>query len=215
MHGPIDTRALEMPARRSFRAATWIAALSAMLSLPASQPADAQILYHSPGDDGVSGGVPATVPSGGPVTLHLYLDAGGVASTVDPCWQGDGDETCGYRMRLLGTGVTVQSFTPVPASVQYNLVGNQLDFIGGEYEFGDLGPTKIGDLVIDAPTPGATLDLTFGETVTTQLQTVPEPAPTTIVQVPEPGVRLGVLAGSFALFAASRLPRWRRSGIAD
>jgi hypothetical protein len=199
MNGPLRPRALQT------------AVIVAGMLLLGPGPGEAQTLYHSPADDGVSGGLPATVPSGGSVTLHLYLGAGSLASTADPCWQGDGDETCGYRMQLLGSGITLQSFTPVPASLLYNLAGNQLDFIGGEYEFGNLGATKLGDLVIDAPAPGGTLDLTFGETVTTQLQNQLAPAPITLVQVPEPGVGLGLLAGSLALLGEGRLRRHSRS----
>ena len=106
-------------------------------------------LYHSPNDDGVSGGVPGFVPAGQTVTLHLYLDVGSVASTADACYQGDGDELCGYLIRLSASGLNLQSFTPADPDILFNLASPQIDLSGGDFEFGELGPTKLGDLVID------------------------------------------------------------------
>lgn len=61
-------------------------------------------------------GVSAVVPAAQSVTLHLYLDVGSVSSTADACHEGDGDELC----------------------------GPQIDLTGGDFVFGELGPTKTG-----------------------------------------------------------------------
>jgi hypothetical protein len=161
-------------------------------------------LYHSPNDDGVSEGVPVSLPAGGSQTLHLYLGIGTTASTSDPCLAGDGGEICGYRLRIGATGVGFQTFTPADPDTIFNLVSDQLDLTGGNFQTGDLGATKIGDLVIDAPAPGGEVQHVLGNFVTTQLtkETLDEPA--TIVVVPEPGGVLSLAVGSSLLLALGR-----------
>jgi len=187
-----------------------LASIIALLSLFAVPVAAAPPpLYHSPNDDGVSGGIPATVPPGQAVTLHLYLGVGTTASTQDACDQGDGEELCGHRATLEGTGVNLQSFTPADPDILFNLTANRIDLIGGDFQVGDLGPTKLGDLVIDGP-EGGTLDLTLGEFVTTQLAKEKATVPTTIVALPEPAGPVPLAVG-FALLLA--LPRRRPEGV--
>lgn len=165
-------------------------------------------LYHSPGDDGVSGGIPASVPAGSPATLHLYLDIGSTPSAADPCWQGDGDEICGYRLRLNGSGLDLQAFAPANADLLFNLGPGQLDLIGGDFQSGNLGPTKLGDLVIQGPVPGGSLDLVAGDFVDAQLGKRPAAVPQAIVSVPEPIFGLQLAAGGLLLGALAR----RRTG---
>jgi hypothetical protein len=173
--------------------------LRTVLLILASGAAPASALppdvYHSPNDDGVSGGIPATVPPGQPVTLHLYLGVGPVVSTALPCQEGDGDEVCGYLVRLAGSGVALQSFTPADPDIVFNLASPQIDLTGGDFQQGELGPTKLGDLVIDGPAPGGTLDLVVGDFVTTTLAKEQSPTPTTIVTLPEPGMTVSLLLG--------------------
>ncbi len=187
------------------RALVAVPLIAVVLAFPATATPPA--LYHSPNDDGVSGGVPAFVPEGQTVTLHLYLGVGSVASTADPCFQGDGDELCGYQLRLTGSGVNLQSFTGADPDILSNLVSPQIDLTGGDFEFGELGPTKLGDLVIDGPAPGGTLDLEVGDFVTTLLAKEQATTPTTIVQVPEPGGPLLLALGCALLAALRRLSR--------
>ncbi len=132
------------------------------VGMPRASGAAAPDLFHSPNDDGASVGIPAIVPSGQSVTLHLYLGVGATASSADPCFMGDGDELCGYRLRLTGSGVNLQSFTPSDPDTLFNQGGSQIELIGSSFQVGQLGPTKLGDLVIDGPAQGGTLDLVVG-----------------------------------------------------
>ena len=181
--------------RERYRLALLLPLLLVHLLLTAPVSAAPPALYHSPGDDGVSGGVPAFVDAGSGVTLYLYLDVGAAASTADPCFQGDGDELCGHRLRLTTTDIEIQSFTTTDPDLVVNLSVGQLDLTGGDFQVGELGPTKLGNLVINAPTPGGTLDLVLGEFVTTQLVKESATTPETIVQVPEPGGTLALAVG--------------------
>lgn len=162
-------------------------------------------LYHSPSDDGVSGGIPASVPFGESVTVHLYLGIGSNPSTGDPCHQGDGDEFCGFRLGLVGSGVNLQSFTPAEADTLYSLTPGRIDLTGGNFQAGDLGPTKLGDLVIDGPAAGGTLDLVVGQYVDTRLTKVEAGPSQTIVALPEPNAPLALAFGVALLLALRRL----------
>lgn len=175
------------------------ALLSATPSSAAPPP-----LYHSPADDGASGGTPFVIPAGQPVTLHLYLGVGASASTADPCHQGDGDEVCGYRLRLVGSGIDLQSFTPAEPDLLYNLSSGQLDLTGGDFQTGELGPTKLGDLLIEGPSEGGTLDLALGQFVSTQLTREDSIVPQTLVLLPEPGTAMGLAAGAALLLLLRR-----------
>ena len=184
-----------------------------MLSLPllaaTSASATPPVLYHSPGDDGVSGGVPAYVGVGAGVTLHLYLGVGATASTADPCFQGDGDELCGHRLRLTGSGVEFQTFTPADPDLIFKVDLDEFLLTGGDFQTGELGPTRLGDLVIDALSVGGSVDLTLGEFVTTQLAKETTATPTTIVTVPEPTgtLPLALGAGLLVLLHRHRIER--------
>jgi hypothetical protein len=203
-------RSRPVPLRNSAWATLVIAVALGLAPVPA--PAAPPPLYHSPGDDGVSGGVPAFVPAGQTVTLHLYLGVGALASAADPCHQGDGDELCGYRLRLTGSGVALQGFTPADPDILWNLAVDQLDLTGGDFQTGDLGPTKLGDLVIQGPGPAGTLDLVVGEFVSTQLVKEQPLSPATIVQLPEPEGSVVLLLGA-ALLARLRARRERRTRV--
>lgn len=186
--------------RRRRRAPLTALALLVFASSAAGSP---PVLYHSPLDDGANGGVPATIPAATPATLHLYLDGGSNPSTADACLAGDGDELCGYLLRLTGSGMNLELFTPADPDILFNLSGNQLDLTGGDFEFGELGPTKLGDLAIADAVPGGSLDLQIGDVVSAALAKETLETPTAIVEVPEPGGTLPLLVG-WALLARSR-----------
>jgi hypothetical protein len=164
-------------------------------------------VYHSPADDGVSAGIPATIPAAPGMTLHLYLDVGTTASSADPCFQGDGDELCGHRLHLTGTGLEFQEFTPADPDLVFKLTLDEFQVTGGDYQTGELGPTKLGDLVFDGLTVGGTVDLVLGEFVTTQLTKETATVPTTIVELPEPLSTPSLIAGALLLTVMHRRRR--------
>ena len=188
-----------------FRLPSFIPVAAYVVMLGIVSPALAHGVYHSPNDDGASVGIPASVAPGAPATLHLYLDPGSLPSNGDPCFQGDGDEICGYRIRMVGSGMTLQAFSPADPDALYNLSGTQVDVTGGDFQEGELGPFKLGDLVVQGAL-GGHLDLTISESVTSQLALERESEPTTIVQLPEPNVLSGFAFGWITLFAL-RIPR--------
>ncbi|MEM9176428.1 MAG: FG-GAP-like repeat-containing protein [Myxococcota bacterium] len=197
--------------RRATTIATTIAMVLGLLSIAATASAAPPLLYHSPADDGAFGTVPAQVPFGQPVTLHLYLDPGTVSSAAQPCLGGEGHEVCGFLVKLLGAGMALESFTPADADTLFNLSSPDLAFTGGDFVDGDLGPTKLGDLVIEGPSAGGTLSLVSGGVVTADLTKATLP-PRTIVALPEPRGPLLVALGATLLFACARRDR-RRSGV--
>ncbi|MGD8397120.1 MAG: hypothetical protein PVF43_16750, partial [Candidatus Eiseniibacteriota bacterium] len=78
-----------------------VTALLAPLLLLISAAAGAQVVvYHSPDDDGVNPGVPLQLPVGPWESLFLYVDAGPVGSSGGSiaCFNGDGNEMCGFQV---------------------------------------------------------------------------------------------------------------------
>ena len=173
-------------------------------SILAAPPA----LYHSPGDDGQSGGSPALVPPSGAVALHLYLGVGSVPSASDPCLSGTGDELCGHRVRLAATNLPLVAFAPADPDTLFHLAATQLDLTGGDVETGELGPTKLGDLTVDASAVGATLTLVDGEFVTSALGKEEVLAPAPVIEVPEPRGSW-LLGAGYAMVLALRRHRTR------
>ena len=179
-----------------------------MLALAPSVLADPPAVYHSRFDDGSFSGAPASIPSGAPFTLHLYLGVGTTPSTADPCFRGDGDELCGHRLRFEASGAVLEEFVPADPDLLFELKPEEIRLTGGDFEDGDLGATKIGDLVLEAPSEGGSLMLVAGEFVTSRLTTerIEEPVP--VVYVPEPGVVPGLVS---CLAFLGLLHRARRS----
>lgn len=158
-------------------------------------------VYHSPADDGVDPGAPVTIPGSGQSTLFLYVDGGNSASSFDACHQGAGDEVCWWDLHLEGqTGLSLDSFT-ASGDVLSNLSGSVLRINGGDTN-GTLGPTKIGELTV-SPSPGGTLELTAGNSVSSALNLHVIP-PTTVVTVPEPGQVTLLAAGIGLLWHLNR-----------
>ncbi len=184
------------------RVRAWKLCLALLLAPPAGAAPPA--VYHSPNDDGISGGMPAVVAPGTGVSLHLYLGVGSTPSTADPCRQGDGDELCGHRVQLTGSDVAFQSFTPADPDLVFNLGSGALWVTGGAFQTGELGPTKLGDLVVDALAGDGSVDLALGEFVNTQLVKETATTPVTIVQLPEPGTVAGLAACATLLLLLNR-----------
>jgi hypothetical protein len=180
----------------------------ALACAPPARP-DPPLVYHSPADDGVMHAQPSTVAPGGPTTLHLYIGAGTTPSTSAPCLAGDGEEVCGYLLRLASTGLGLVSFAPADSDVLFGLQANRLDASGGDPATGQLGPTKVGDLVIDAAAPGGALVLEVADFATTTLSLSSAPTPVSIVQVPEPGAAATMACG---LLVLALVRRWRVGG---
>jgi hypothetical protein len=163
-------------------------------------------IFHSPGDDGVPPPGPVVVGSGGPRTLHLFMQTGPTASSNGVvCESGNGDEVCAVEGRIsIDGGSTLQSFTPT-GDVVFALTASQLRFNGGNPITGDLGAVKLGDLEIQATDPGS-VALSQGASVSAGLA-LEALTPGTITTLPEPATP-ALIATSWLLLSAMR--HWRR-----
>jgi hypothetical protein len=154
-------------------------------------------VYHSPDDSGTNVGT-VILPSSGTTTLHLYMDGGAIESTgINPCCAGDGDEILGWDFQLgAAQGLTIESAIPL-GDVIVNQTPTLLSLNGGDFQIGDLGPTKIAE--VDVQTTGdGSLSLIFGQVVGPSLDLQDVDA-STIVTVPEPSVGLLLLSGVLGL----------------
>ena len=133
-----------------------------MLALAATV-APAFEVYHSPGDDGTAGAMPATVEIGaGIVMLHLYVrgDAPGVASPVDAACSGadaPGDEICAWDISLEAyDGLEIASFSPAPGVAHAQPSAGVVRANGVHAVTPAPVPRKIGDLgVVASALPGS------------------------------------------------------------
>ena len=171
-----------------------LALVGLALVVPRSAWSDVPIVYHSPNDDGVPLAAPMDVAPGSSQTLYLYIDGGSDPSPEIRCATGSGDEICFWNVVLRGTAtVTITDFTPTPGLVHHlDPLGASLGINGGDPWRGDLGPRRIGELVIDGGANGGALELFSGESLNASLG-VEALARTTIV--PEPSMGLGLGAG--------------------
>ena len=168
-------------------------------------------VYHSPADDGVGDPSPPYLPSGGSLTLHLYMDETGGSAVpslpAEVCHTGSGDERCGWDLAIEPEGdLTFTSFTPT-GDVVWGLTATRLRFNGGAFDTGELGPVKLGDLVV-ASTGDGQVQLTQGTVVDAALlrqSLVSGP----IVFVPEPAMGLALVAGAGLLHGLLRSQRRR------
>lgn len=174
-----------------------VVALLATLCVAEPSVAAPPAVYHSPADDGIAPGAPVVIPDLVQTTLFLYIDAGTNASLADPCHQGSGDEICWWDLTLEGRdGLGLVSFIG-SAGVVSNLTPSSLVFNGGDVN-GTLGPTKIGELVVDG-NAGGLLVLLPGQIVSSALNIAPV-AQSALVTIPEPG-QTGLFAGVAWLWA--------------
>jgi len=195
------------------------ALIASVILLLVSQAAGAPpTVFHSPLDDGVA---PAQTPivAGSPsAQLYLYVDAGPGASGVGtPCVDGDGDEICAWEFELLTSGdVSVQSFLPDPGrDVVWALGATNLNATGGDAVAGELGPLRVGEVVLAVSGPVWGVDLNAGSAVDATFALAPMTPGA--VAVPEPGAGLLWWAGGAALLAMARrkrrLPRGTWAGL--
>ena len=177
------------------------ASLAVMVFL-APMTAMAQVtVFHSPNDDGTA---PAEIVEVAPGahTLHIYLQTGSTPSTVDPCNAGDGDEICQWLVHVNAQGpITFPAFTPV-GDVRYRLDPSELSATGGDFDLGQLGVFKLGDLAIDAQDAG-TVTLAYGEVASADLSRVFVESGD-LIMLPEPNTTIGLVAGIFGLAGLTR-----------
>jgi hypothetical protein len=160
---------------------------------PAAAFAQGVAVYHSPDDSGTNVGL-VDIASSGTTTLHIYMDGGTVASAgPDPCCTGQGDEILGWDFSLgAADGLSIGAAAPL-GDVIVNQSPTLLSMNGGDFQVGDLGPTKIAD--VDVQTTGnGSLSLIFGQVVGPSLG-IENVDPMTIVGVPEPSVGLLLIVG--------------------
>jgi hypothetical protein len=136
------------------------------------------------------------------------METGSTASSSGPCDVGDGEEICQWVIDTRGEGnVSLQSFTPV-GDVNWNLNGLLLTATGGDYEFGNLGIFKLGDLAITATDAGL-VALIHGEVALADLS-VASVEGGDLVLLPEPGTTIGLFFGIFGLAALNQLRTIRK-----
>jgi hypothetical protein len=92
--------------------------------------------------------------------------------------------------------------------VNWNLNGLLLTATGGDYEFGNLGIFKLGDLAILATDAGS-VALIHGEVALADLS-VASVEGGDLVLLPEPGTAIGLLFGIFGLAALKQLRTIRK-----
>jgi len=134
-------------------------------------------VYNSPNDDGIAGGSAGVPINGSPVLLNLYIDGGPIDSApADKCTgNGDGDELCGWQLRLDASGgMIIEAFTPagtvVGTSSALTLRANGLDAINPS-----AGPQPVGTVTVSSQGEGE-LRLTSGLAVGSTLfaQAIPD-----------------------------------------
>lgn len=174
--------------------------------LVAGAAAATGVVYHSPGDDGADPGLPVELAGLPLESLYLYADAGPLTTAVgSACLDGDGDEICAYRFCIETQDlVSILAFDADPAQdVVSNLAATRLCASGGDATLGQLGPVRIGELVVAASGAG-TVEVVEGRVVAADL-TLGSVAPR-VLAVPEPGlgVQLGVGLGFLAVVGRRR-----------
>ena len=111
-------------------------------------------IYHSPGDDGSAGAMPAEVEFGtGIATLHLYVGGTpGVASTVGAACSGadaTGNEICAWELTLEARdGLQIVGFSPAPGVIHAQTAAGILRANGVHALAPTPAPRKIGDLEV-------------------------------------------------------------------
>lgn len=145
-----------------------------VLTLLAPAPAALAFdVYHSPGDDGTAGPAAQVAVGGASVDVPLYISRGTAESLpAEKCsGEGDGDEVCGWDVRILAEGgARIDAFDPGAADVRFNLSGdgselraNGLDAIAPA-----TGPSRMGTLTVSA-TEAGTVRLASGKAVGSEL----------------------------------------------
>jgi hypothetical protein len=154
-------------------------------------------VYHSPDDSGTNVG-PVSLGSSGTTTLHLYMDGGAMVSTgPEPCCAGEGDEILGWNFHLSASGgIAIDSIAPV-GDVIVDQAPTLLSMNGGNFQSGDLGPTKLADIEVESNGDGV-VALIFGQVVRPTL-TLEDVDLMTIIGVPEPSFGILLSTGILGL----------------
>ena len=151
------------------------------LALIALAPAAlAASVYDSPGDDGAPAGVASIATDGTQRVLYLYIDGGPNESAgADKCsGSGDGDELCGWDLRIVAqAGMAIEDFLPEPGVVA-NLQGALLRANGIDAINPSAGPQRVGALIVSSLGDG---DLVLGSGIAVGSTLAPQAlGPTTL-----------------------------------
>ena len=167
-----------------------------------SSRAAAPSVYFSPFNNGDAPATPPEIPSSGQTMIYLYLDGGSSASLSDPCFQGPGEEVCGWDIKIQAVGgLSLVSFDGA-GDVVSHISGDTLRFNGGDVGSGTLGAVKLGDLLVIGAADSS-LELLTSQSINSMLGTETI-APSSLLTTPEPGLGLGLLIGSAFLGLSSR-----------
>ncbi len=200
---------------RPDRRLEWRLGLGALLaSLLLTSGSSAQnLVYHSPGDDGVNPGAPLQLPISSNEPLFLYLDVGSFATTSGiACNDGDGREVCGYAVVIDAVGGALfVDFVPEP-NVIHRLIPTQLRANGTFSLNPALGPVRLGELKVASSQPGGEVMVMGGEAVLAALQ-VESVAQSILATTPapEPGTGALLIGGTLTLCALGRRRALRRA----
>jgi hypothetical protein len=161
------------------------------------------LVYHSPGDDGAL--APPFEIVSGLQTLFLYIDAGPIESvTGAPCFDGDGDEICGFDVALVTeNGTLIQSFSPSPNIVFAQPTTTQLRMNGLNLTpAGPPAPIRLGTLVIE--TSGSSIGRVRIVTPSAVVDAGLSPESIEPVTIPEVGLGSGIAGGVMLLISLGR-----------
>jgi hypothetical protein len=212
--GSLMSRSLRCLRAGSSNAARCAAIVLATALLVGRAFAAPPTIFHSPNNDGISGGSPGVIEPGTSQMVHLYLQGGVNATSIgEACNDGNGEEVCGFDLLFEArNGVSFSSFVPDGDTVMA-LAPSSFRFNGGDFASGTLGPVKLGDLVVFAPL-GGSIDLATGQTADSALGLVDLTASTLLI-VPEPSTHLLLSAGMTGLLALYRRRQGRMASRLD
>jgi hypothetical protein len=205
--GSLMSRSLRCLRAGSSNAARCAAIVLATALLVGRAFAAPPTIFHSPNNDGISGGSPGVIEPGTSQMVHLYLQGGVNATSIgEACNDGNGEEVCGFDLLLEAQGgPSFSNFVPVGDTV-WALDPSSLRFNGGNFVSGTLGTVKLGDLIVNAQL-GDSIDFAEGQTADAALGLV-DLTPSTLLIVPEPSRHLLLFSGLTALLGLYR----RRQG---
>ena len=175
------------------------------LTLASTGQAGAPAVYHSVDDDGVPPSSPPILPGSPPVTLFLYLDAGGsISSEGVPCVDGEGDELCGWEFVLRATGsVAIQDFVADPSQDVVARTGSgEFAATGGDAIVGELGPIRLGELRLAPSGNDWSISLAEGTAIDASFGLGSLPAG--VIAAPEPELASQLGAGLLLLLVLGR-----------
>jgi hypothetical protein len=182
--------------------------LALTLFLAAAAATGAPLVYHSPGDTGLAPGPPVGapyLPKATNVTLYLWLNPGPTAPSGTTCVDATGHASCAYDLRVQVQGDSqLVSFSPI-GDVVYDLTPTMLRANRIAKDAPLVGPTKIGELVVNTLGPqGGLIHVTGVNSVGAALQV--EGMPTnTLAYVPEPDQLVLLVSGLAGLALLHRL----------